>query len=126
MGAKLSRSKLAKHTARRIIAGADAEAIKELAAYLIEEGRTRETDLVVRAIYEELEHSGVVVTHVTSAEAIDSEIKAELSRLIGADKLVIRETVEPSILGGVLVQTPSKVLDASFRRRLAKLRESKV
>lgn len=123
---KLSRSKLAKYTAQRIIDGQSDQALKELAAYLIESGRIRETDLVVRAIYEELEVAGVVVADVTSVDGIDASVEAELKKLIGADTFVVKQSTKPDVLGGVLLRTPSKVLDATFRRRLAKLRERKV
>lgn len=124
--ARLSRSKLASYAAKKIADGSPEVAVKEVAAFLIETGRTREIDLVVRAIYEELERSGIVVAEVTSVEPIDAAITAELKKLINAETLVVNETIEPSVLGGVVLRTPSKVLDASFRRRLARLRERKV
>jgi F0F1-type ATP synthase delta subunit len=123
---KLSRSKLAKYTAQRIIDGQSDQALKELAAYLIESGRIRETDLVVRAIYEELEVAGVVVADVTSVDGIDASVQTELQKLVGADTFVVNQSTEPDVLGGVLLRTPTKVLDATFRRRLGKLRERKV
>ena len=123
---KISRSKLARHTTRRIIDGEGQAALQELAAYLIDSRRTREADLVVRAIYEELERAGIVIADITSAEGLDSDIRTALATLIGAEEFVPQETIDQQVLGGVLVRTPSRVLDATFARRLAKLREHKV
>lgn len=126
MADKLSRTKLARHTAAQLMSGSSEAAVRELAAYLVQTGRTREVDLVVRAIYEELEAAGTVVTDISSAEAIDADLRKQLESLVGAERLLTNETVDPEVLGGILVRTPSKVLDATFRRRLTKLRERKV
>lgn len=126
MADKLSRTKLARYVAGQLADGSGEAVIQELAAYLVETGRTREAELVVRAIYEQLEAAGTVVADVTSAEAIDAELRTELEKLVGAKQLLAHESVDPSLLGGVLVRTPSRVLDATFRRRLNKLRERKV
>lgn len=123
---RLSRTLVARYIADRIQAGETLAAIRELAAYLIESRRTREADLVIRTIYDELETRGIVLADVTTIDDLDAASQQALAELIAAKELVVRHTVNPDIIGGVVVRTPARLLDASFRRRIARLREHKV
>lgn len=123
---KLSRTKLARYVGAEAQAGRADKAIRQLAAYLVQAGRTHEAELVIRAIYEELERAGVVIANVTSAEPIDQSVRDAVATMLKSDQISFSETVDPSVLGGIRVVTPSRLLDATFRRRLTKLREHKV
>lgn len=123
---RISRSKLARYVAAEILDGKGLQAIRELAAYLVETGRTREADLVVRAIYEQLENEGVIVAEATVAHDADSSLADEIKAMLGARQLELAVNVQPEVLGGVRVQTPSRLLDSTFTRRLSSLRERKV
>ena len=123
---KLSRTKLARYVGAEVQAGRADKAIRQLAAYLVQAGRTHEAELVIRAIYEELERAGVVIANVTSAEPIDQSVRDAVATMLKSDQISFSETVDPSVLGGIRVVTPSRLLDATFRRRLTTLREHKV
>ncbi|HTK39799.1 MAG TPA: F0F1 ATP synthase subunit delta [Patescibacteria group bacterium] len=125
MSATLSRTKIARYVAHELEAGNSA-VIRELAAFLVEERRTRELDLYVRSILEQLEASGTVLVDVTAIENLDQTMKNEIKALTGAKKLEIREHIDPTVLGGVRIETPTKRLDATFVRRLSQLRERKI
>ena len=65
-------------------------------------------------------HAQVTVARAAS-DADSSMIATELSRVLG--KTVIPHlTVNPAILGGVVVRVGDEVMDGSVRRRLSKLR----
>jgi F-type H+-transporting ATPase subunit delta len=68
---------------------------------------------------------GRVHAHVTVARATEGEdanrVSRELSRVIGKD-VVSHFSVNPAILGGVIVRVGDRVMDGSVRRRLAILR----
>ncbi len=125
MASKLSRTRLARYVATELQNG-NSGVIRELAAYLIDEGRTSETELVLRSIYDELERDGIVLAEVTTAHGIDTDTKAAIKQLLGARQLELREQTDKSVLGGLRVITPSRVLDATLRNRLTKLHERKV
>lgn len=125
MQGKLSRSKLADYVATQLQAG-NRQVIRELAAYLIETGRQREAELIIRAIYDRLERDGIVLAEVTTAEKLSSDVVDEIKSLTGATQLEVVEHVDPTILGGIRVETPSKLLDATLARRLTMLRERKI
>lgn len=122
---KISRSKLARFIADELQAGRGQAALQEVAAYLIETGRTREVDMVVRAVYDELETRGVVVATVTSREALDTSLTDAIKRLVGASELHLATRLDPSVIAGVRVETPSRLMDATVAHRLTKLREVK-
>ncbi len=123
---KLSRTKLARYVAAEVQAGRSETAIQQLAAYLVQTGRAREAELVIRAVNEELERASVVIASVTSAEPIDQAVREAVASMLGSSQIAFDETVDPGVLGGIRVVTPSRLLDATFRRRLTTLREHKV
>ena len=124
---KLSRRKLALYAANQVVDGAiSATVITEIAAYLTESGRVRESELVVRAIEDELAARSVVVADVTTAYALTDAEKADIRTLIGSNNVYFRETVDPQIIGGVRVKTPGKMLDATVKTKLQALKRAKL
>ena len=124
---KLSRRKLALYAANQVVDGAiPATVITEIAAYLTESGRVRESGLVVRAIEDELAARSVVVADVTTAYALTDAEKADIRTLIGSNSVYFRETVDPQIIGGVRVKTPGKMLDATVKTKLQALKRAKL
>ena len=79
--------------------------------------------------YEELvkEHLGRVEVEVTTAvELTDGEldrIKERLGRSLEGREVVLRTSVDPSILGGAVFRFGGRMLDSSVRGRLASLRD---
>jgi F-type H+-transporting ATPase subunit delta len=71
-------------------------------------------------IHEGRVHANVTVARKTN-EADEAEIAEQLSRVIGKT-VVPHLTVNPAILGGVVVKIGDTVMDGSVRRRLGRLR----
>ena len=69
-------------------------------------------------------HRGEVTADVTSAHALtaeqDSELKAALKGVTGKD-VTLAVTVDPSILGGLIVKVGSRQIDTSLRTKLSTL-----
>jgi F0F1-type ATP synthase delta subunit len=127
MPARLSRRKLAIFAAEKLLAGTPQKTvIRELAAYLIDSGRTRETELLVRDIEDVLASRGVVVVDVVSARQLSVSAKAEVAALIGAKNLHLREQIDESVVGGVRVDLPGKRFDGTIRHKLNALRAKQV
>lgn len=126
MTVKLSRQKLARYLADQLLAGRRTQAVDELAAYLLETGRTKEADQIVLSTQELLESDGYVMAEVTTASLLAADMQATITQLLGAKNLELKQTIDPSVIGGIKVRTPSRVLDATVARRLNNLRESKV
>jgi F-type H+-transporting ATPase subunit delta len=71
------------------------------------------------------EHRGEVSADVTSAHALtaaqENELKATLKSVAGKD-VTINVTVDPSILGGLVVKMGSRQIDTSLRTKLSSLK----
>ena len=124
---KISRRKLAHYVAD----AADSKsglsaALRDVAAYLIDSRRLREVDLVVRAIEDEFAERGVVVARVATARPLTAELKAAVEAIIGAKEIHMLESVEPELIGGVRIETPGNLLDATIKRKLLALSQAKI
>ena len=128
MSAKLSRRVVARAAAAELLAYPDEihKWLERTAAFLLEEGRTNEANLLVNDIAHELYvRSGHLLVDVTSARPLPAAVKEELKRTFreatGAHSVVLVEHVDPSLIGGLIARTPSAQLDLSVRTKLKKL-----
>tara|TARA_B100001245_G_scaffold190959_1_gene149128 strand:+ start:603 stop:989 length:387 start_codon:yes stop_codon:yes gene_type:complete len=128
VAAKMSRRKIAMYCADELLAGHDV--FGRLAAYLSETRRTREADLIIRDIEAALADRGVVVADVQSSQALSSEARQAITSFFGsamqAKRVVLRESVDGSLLGGVRIVAAGNELDATLRRRINQLKASKL
>ncbi|MCO6180305.1 F0F1 ATP synthase subunit delta [Ciceribacter sp. RN22] len=70
-------------------------------------------------------HRGEITAEVTSAHALsggqENELKAALKGVTGKD-VAVSVTVDPSILGGLIVKVGSRQIDTSLRTKLSTLK----
>jgi F-type H+-transporting ATPase subunit delta len=72
------------------------------------------------------EHNKLLPVEVTSAIALGEDEVAELGERVGAQtgrKIELTATVDPDILGGIVLRVGNSILDASIRNRLEQLRK---
>lgn len=123
----ISRRRIARSIAADLRGGADIHGIApRLAAYMVEQRLTGQFDEIVRDIAYELARLGRLEATVTTARPLSDDLR-ELVRdyLRGHDKqadIVLNETVDESIIGGIIIETPSHQLDASVRSTLKQLK----
>ncbi len=126
MSSKLSRRSIAQYVASKTVDGrVPADVVQELAAYLLENGRTREVEQVVRAIYDALEAKGEVVAEATTAHKLSEEAVAALKNLVGGKKLHLSQKIQPEVIGGIKLETPSAYLDTTIAHQLTLLASAK-
>jgi F-type H+-transporting ATPase subunit delta len=112
---------------KRAVSGAEGELLNFL-ELLIEKQRMTEVFRIRRAFDELWKHENrrIDVT-VTSAVELDpavvDKVGTEIERQTG-QKVDLASRVDGEILGGIVLQVGNKVLDASIRSRLEKLRKS--
>ncbi len=127
MHGKLSRRKIAEYVAAKAHNGVVPESVLlEVAAYLYESRRLRETALVVRAIEDALSDRGVTVATVTSARPLDAQLRAAVTTQLGTSEVHLREVVDENVIGGIRLQTPDASYDATLAHKLNGLRAAKV
>lgn len=126
MPARLSRRKLAAYAADSLSRGDDASALlRELAAYLVSTKTTREADLLVAAIEDELQTRGVIIADVTTARPLSAELKKLIKAAVGGKELHIRERVDSAVIGGVRIELPDSQLDGTIQHKLIALKGAK-
>ena len=104
--------------------------VKVLAAYLVDQHREQETELLLNDLAHELfVQNGQLAVHVTSARPLSEAVRASLQQLLAdrtnAKTVELSESVDASLLGGLIAQTPDAVMDASVRSQLNQLENIK-
>ncbi len=126
---KVSRRALARWAADQLQAGADPKQIgQKLASILVETGLKNQTEYLLDDILFELEDRQKLSTAtVTTARPISKELEDQLREAIkkstNTDQVLIENNVDKTVIGGVRIQTPTKVWDGTVSKKLADLRE---
>jgi len=108
-----------------VLAGGD-ELLRNFLLVLADKGRTGQLEEIAGE-FERLvaEHEGIVHAELTTAvELSDDEARELLGRIEQASgrKVEATRSVDPGLIGGIVVQVGSHRLDASVRGRLDRLR----
>lgn len=125
----LSRRQVARSVAARLLAGDDSAAVlRQLAAYLVVNRLQKQLAMYVGDIEYELAQAGTVVANVTSARTLTPDLRQRLIDYVQAEtsarRVMLEESIDPAIIGGVIVRTPTLTLDASVTTKLKRLRTS--
>ena len=129
----VSGRKLAKYVAEQIVAGNDT-IMEEIASLLVYEKRQREIELLVRDVEAELAEHGEIVASVESARKLDVDTKRDIEKYlmsaVGANnnksKVTLKESINPTLIGGFKLRTPTATLDATIAKKLNDLRAKKI
>ena len=101
-----------------------------LARLLVRKHRTALANEIAIAFGEMIEEErGILHAHARTAVALsDAEVSAMAQRLQAqlGHEVILDVEVDPSVLGGVIIQIGDKLIDASTRARLEAMRESLV
>jgi F-type H+-transporting ATPase subunit delta len=98
-----------------------------LVSLIVERGRVRDLPRVTDQFQRQLNaHNGVVVATVTSAAALSTDetaaIRTKVEAMAGST-VELRTAIDSALLGGLTVQIGDRLLDASIRGRLERLRD---
>jgi F-type H+-transporting ATPase subunit delta len=124
----LSRRKLATYIASELTKGSAVKPLLQKAAsYLIEHKQVGQVDLLVRDIEAILARDhGIVLAQVISARALSAGLLKNIEQFVkgseSAKQVEVATSVDPSLLGGVIIRTPRAELDTTVRKQLNDLR----
>ncbi len=125
MPRRLSRRLLAQYVADGLSKG-DKKVMPQLAAYLIEQRRTKEASLIARDIEYRLASQGTILGTVTSAFPLEQKamaaIEATVAKTTKAQRVTLTNEINEALLGGYVVSLPGKEADHSVKRQLTVLR----
>ncbi len=102
------------------------EAVRALAALLLQETRTKDLDLLVNDIDRELLLQNKYLTAtVQSARPLNQQneelCSALLKKITGATTVVLNKQLNPSVKGGVILTTPTVIIDLTLKNKLRQL-----
>lgn len=127
MARKLSRRDLATYAAGQLIDGVPQKTVAlQLAAYLIENRRTSELNILTRDIASKLADQGHLTGTLTSAHELSATtvkaIKAYAKEKTGAKNIDLDTVVDEAVLGGVKLELPGLELDTTIAHQLTILK----
>ena len=114
--------------AQTLSQGASDHLIQELAAYLLAEGRTSELDPLMRDVQGLWAEQGYVNALAISAHPIDAKAKGLINKTVAdaypkAKTIVISESHDPQVIGGVRIELSDRQLDVSVATKLNKFKQ---
>lgn len=121
---KTPRVRIASVVADKTLAqGVSKDYAREVAAYLLNEGRVGELDSLLRDVQADWARKGYVEVLARSAHPLTDEVKADIARRMqplfpAADKVAVTEVIDPTVVGGVVVQLSDRQLDLSVEAKL--------
>lgn len=127
---KAPRTRLAKLIAERTLKqGVSKRFDKEVAAYLLSEGRVNELDSLLRDVQADWAEAGHVEVLARSAYPLTAPVKADIRREVkkvhpSARRIVINEVIDPDMVGGVRLNLPNRQIDLSIRAKLNRFKQS--
>lgn len=125
--AHLSRRQLATYGARALAQGENKKKLlNELAAYLVENHRQDELDLLVSDIETELLRFGIAVADVTTARPLSETMRKSLTKTLqdqlDVTQVYLRERVDPMTIGGIKITVGGTSFDTTITHALHQLR----
>lgn len=127
---KASRTRLAQLVADQTLEkGASSRFTREIAAYLLSEGRVDELDSLLRDVQGDWAKAGHVEVTASSAHPLTAAIRGDIQREVkkvypAAKRIVINEVADPSVVGGVRLNMPNRQLDLSIRAKLNSFKQA--
>ena len=108
--------------------------LEEIVGLVIYEEQGREVDLLVRDMEAVLAEGGEIVASVESARALDDNTRRKIEQFLATaasdknskPKVSLRESIDPTLIGGFKLQTPTATLDATVSKKLNDLRAKKI
>lgn len=128
MAANISRRKIATHVADELAKGRPVKPlVQHVAAYLVDHKLVSQADLLVRDIEAALARDhGLLLAEVISARELSNAILQNIRQFVataeGAKQVEVSASVDPSLLGGVIIRTPRAELNTTVRKQLNALR----
>ncbi|HLC69968.1 MAG TPA: ATP synthase F1 subunit delta [Patescibacteria group bacterium] len=98
--------------------------VADFVKILVKEGRLNQVENIVNELTKYTKkQEGITSLEVTSARPLSKKIIAAIEK-IWAGKSELTETVDESIIGGIIIKTEDKILDASIIRQIKSLKKS--
>lgn len=125
-----SRRQLAHYGVEQLLSGKPAQKVADhLVAALLASGKQKDFELLLSDIDQELEDRGLMArAHVSVAHELTAELEralaANIAKAASVKQVVLSTDVDPSLIGGVRVETANHSWDKSVAASLNRIREA--
>lgn len=100
-----------------------AKVASALAAYLVDERRTRELPALIRDLEQlRFARDGVLEATAVSARELTAATRQAIQALLPASKVQLYTEIKPELVGGVQVRALDQQLDLTIRSKLQRLK----
>ncbi len=101
---------------------------REVAAYLLSEGRVDELDSLLRDVQADWAAQGYVEVLARSAHPLSDAVKDDVAARVRslypeAARVVVTEVLDPLVVGGVAIRLAEQQLDLSVQAKLNKFKQ---
>jgi F0F1-type ATP synthase delta subunit len=126
---KTSRTRIAQTIADRALkSGVDDALGREVAAYVLGEGRVGELNSLMRDVQEDWARAGYVEVLAASAHPLSTEVRRDIESQIktvypDAKQIIVTEVLDPEVIGGVRLSLANQQLDLSVEAKLNKFKQ---
>ncbi len=124
---KISNRQLAKdlyHTLQEVKEKDHSQVLKNFVELLLKLRRMSQANRIIEEYVEyEKQMNGEVTLEVTTVHALSAEMKKVIEKKFG-DKVDLREKIDETILGGMILKSKNTIYDASVRGALHQLKNS--
>jgi F0F1-type ATP synthase delta subunit len=126
---KTPRTRIAQAIADQTLKSGDSKAYaKQIAALLLSERRVGELDSLMRDVQADWAEAGYVEVLARSAYPLTAEVKSDIAKRVKtlypvADKVVVTEVRDASVVGGVRINRSEQQLDLSIEAKLNKFKQ---
>ncbi|CAN5365337.1 hypothetical protein BH09PAT4_BH09PAT4_05200 [soil metagenome] len=126
---KTPRTRIARTIAKRTLkTGADGAYAREVAAYLLSEGRVGELNSLLRDVQADWANDGYVEVLAASAHPLTASVRADIQAQIAmlypnAKQIIVTEVPDPEVVGGVRLSLANQQLDLSVEAKLNKFKQ---
>lgn len=127
---KVSRRTLAYYAVDQLAGGESAKKVAEkLVAIIHEQAMADQVDFLLADIAWEFETRGQIsVARVTTAHPLSKELRnalmTQIEKATKVSEVLLDENIDKSVIGGIRIETASRVWDGTTARKLTDLREA--
>lgn len=126
---KVARTRIASAVANTTLKkGVSKNYAREVAAYLLAEGRANELDSLLRDVQADWAQNGYVEVLARSAHPLSSSVRSDIEKRAKAlypqaKKIVVTELSDATVIGGVSLSIANEQLDLSVEAKLNKFKQ---
>lgn len=128
MSFDFSRRQLADYVVSHLVKGRTNNRLaSNLAAALVASKNQKELDLLVDDVARELEERGLlahvkVVTATPLSDYLRQQLKNQIKKATGVKDVILEETIDKSVIGGLRVETAAHRWEKTVARQLARIK----